>query len=111
MLSDLTKCDFMLIPVGFLQEWEDELWTIYNFVKDNDPEEHKDENSEEDDDEDDDEDDEEDDEFKSKLSALFDDEWKCKNAETLKKSKQYKEISEFLDQKKKTFTFKSVRGI
>ncbi|XP_051243567.1 nuclear GTPase SLIP-GC-like isoform X42 [Dicentrarchus labrax] len=61
--------------------WNDELWSLFNFLEDNDTDE--------------------------KLSALYGEEWKNKKPENLMDHKYFKEIPEFLHSRRKTLTCES----
>ncbi|XP_051243555.1 nuclear GTPase SLIP-GC-like isoform X30 [Dicentrarchus labrax] len=65
--------------------WNDELWSLFNFLKDNDTDE--------------------------KLSALYGEEWKNKNPENLMDYKYFKEIPEFLHSRRKTLTCESAEEL
>ncbi|XP_051814138.1 nuclear GTPase SLIP-GC-like [Acanthochromis polyacanthus] len=74
------------------KEWEDEVWSVKQFLGDNADQEQK---------KDDDE----------KLSALYGKEWKDKFPENPVDPKYFGEIPEFLNFKKKTLTFKSAEDL
>ncbi|XP_051243553.1 nuclear GTPase SLIP-GC-like isoform X29 [Dicentrarchus labrax] len=65
--------------------WNDELWSLFNFLEDNDTDE--------------------------KLSALYGEEWKNKKPENLMDHKYFKEIPEFLHSRRKTLTCESAEEL
>uniref|UniRef100_A0A8P4G836 Dynamin N-terminal domain-containing protein n=1 Tax=Dicentrarchus labrax TaxID=13489 RepID=A0A8P4G836_DICLA len=65
--------------------WNDELWSLFNFLEDNDTDE--------------------------KLSALYGEEWKNKKPENLMDYKYFKEIPEFLHSRRKTLTCESAEEL
>ncbi|KAF3846361.1 hypothetical protein F7725_003439 [Dissostichus mawsoni] len=70
------------------EEWKEELWTLFNFLGDNDDQEK----------------DEDDQDSVAKLSVLYGDEWKNKSPENLMDKKYFREIPEFLNSKIKILT-------
>ncbi|KAJ4931693.1 hypothetical protein JOQ06_010133 [Pogonophryne albipinna] len=67
------------------EEWEDELWTLFNFLRDNEDQEK----------------DEDDPDSVEKLSVLYGEECKSNSPEHLMDKKYFKEIPEFLNSKKR----------
>ncbi|KAL3053753.1 hypothetical protein OYC64_006138 [Pagothenia borchgrevinki] len=68
------------------EEWKEELWTLINFVGDNEDQEK----------------DEDDQDSVKTLSALYGEEWRNKSPENLMDKKYFREIPEFLDSRSKT---------
>ncbi|KAM9346664.1 nuclear GTPase SLIP-GC-like [Symphorus nematophorus] len=74
------------------EEWKDELWSIFNFLGDQENDHDKDEDYHDNVD---------------KLSALYGEEWKNKSPENLMDNKYFKEIPEFLLSRRKVLTCES----
>ncbi|XP_033998839.1 nuclear GTPase SLIP-GC-like [Trematomus bernacchii] len=70
------------------EEWKEELWTLFNFLGDNEDQE-KDEDYQD---------------SVEKLSVLYGEEWKNKSPENLMDKKYFREIPEFLHSKSKILT-------
>ncbi|KAI3359838.1 hypothetical protein L3Q82_014194, partial [Scortum barcoo] len=77
------------------EEWKDELWSLFNFLGDNA------------DQEDTQEDDDDYCDTVERLTALYGEEWRNKSPENLMDNKYFREITEFLDSKRKILTCES----
>ncbi|KAF3698499.1 Nuclear GTPase SLIP-GC [Channa argus] len=80
------------------EEWKDDLWFMYNFVKENANQENK----EKDDDYCD---------FKNKMSAVYGEDWKTKTPDKLMNQHLYKDIRECLESRRKSFIYDSAREL
>ncbi|XP_076609318.1 nuclear GTPase SLIP-GC-like isoform X2 [Chaetodon auriga] len=89
------------------EDWQEELWSSFNFFNNNaDPE-----NDQENDQKDNQEDDSDDRDAAEKLSAVYGEEWKDKSPENLMDSKYFKKVPEFLLSMKKTLKCESAKEL
>ncbi|XP_045889158.1 nuclear GTPase SLIP-GC-like [Micropterus dolomieu] len=80
------------------EEWKDELWSLYNFLGDNEDQKNQDDDDYHDNDD-------------EKLSALYGEEWKDKSPEKLMDHKYFREIPEFLFSGRKILTCESAKEL
>nr|XP_046271395.1 nuclear GTPase SLIP-GC-like isoform X2 [Scatophagus argus] len=80
------------------EEWKDELWSLFNFLRDNAEQEN-------------DEDDDSDHDTVEKLTAVYGEEWRGKSPENLMENKYFREIPEFLTSKSKILTCESAEEL
>ncbi|MEQ2234611.1 hypothetical protein ILYODFUR_033299 [Ilyodon furcidens] len=88
------------------EEWQDEVWSVFQYHRDDVDQENNEENNEDEDDGDDDDDDE-DEEYEKELSALYGKDRKLTSIQEFMDPKNFKEIPEFLQCRTKTLTFDS----
>ncbi|XP_047428425.1 nuclear GTPase SLIP-GC-like [Mugil cephalus] len=93
------------------EEWKEELWSLDQLRGDNSNQKRDDDEDEEEEVDDDDDDDNDSYDFDEKLSALYGEEYKNKTSEELMDKKYFKEISEFLNSSRKTFTCQSAKEL
>ncbi|XP_015260533.1 PREDICTED: nuclear GTPase SLIP-GC-like [Cyprinodon variegatus] len=90
------------------EEWQDEVWSMLQYLGVDDvPENNNDEDVGEDDSDDDDDDDDENDEYKKKLSAVYGKDWRQIPKEKLMEWKTFEKIPEFLESRTKFLKYDS----
>ncbi|XP_007573113.1 nuclear GTPase SLIP-GC-like [Poecilia formosa] len=115
-IGDLNACTSVMIKVEanmedkyeaeieFItkEEWQDEVWSMWQYLCD-----HKDQENDDEDGCQDDSDDNDDDDYENKLSALYGKDRKQTKPDEFMDPKNFREIPEFLQSKTKTLTFHS----